>query len=194
MNGLEKITARIEADIQNEIRAETRVIDAEAETILAEAEAKAKERLAAGRAELRAAAETHRARLISAAETEARQKLLEVKQSCIDRAFSLAKEKILSSDEETLLGLLADFVVSASVTGREEILLSAANRARFGEKLLARVNGKKQGAAFSLSSECRDTDGVILRDGKVEYNGSIAARFDELHRQSAFEVAEKLFR
>lgn len=193
MNGLEKITARIEEDAQNEIRSETRVIDAEAEKVLADAEAKAKARLAAGRAELRAAADNRRERLISAAETEARQKTLQVKQECVDRAFSLAKERILSSDEDSLLELLSGFIVSAAETGREEVLLNAENRARFGEKLVALANRKKAGASFVLSEEPRDTDGVILRSGKVEYNGSISTRFDELRRQFAYEVAETLF-
>ena len=191
MNGLEKITARIERDARAEIAEQRNAAAAESEKLRAEAEAKAAERLAIGRAENKAAAETHYSRLIAAFGMEERQRQLQCKQSYIDKAFALAEQQVLSAEEETLVERLSDYIVSASDRG--EIWLSEENRARFGEKLLQRALEKKPGAGFTLAEGSCPTDGVILRDGRIEYNGSVSTRFRELRTELAYEVAETLF-
>ena len=83
MNGIEKITARIDADTQAEIDRILGDANAQAETIgakyRAQAEAEDADLLAKGQ---RAAAEREE-RLISAAQMEARKSLLTVKQELV---------------------------------------------------------------------------------------------------------------
>lgn len=193
MNGLEKITARIEQDARAEIAEQMNAANAEVEKLRQAAEEKAAERLRLGRAEIKAAAASHAERKLAAFEMETRQETLKLKQEFIDKAFAMAEDKLVNADEETLLARLSDFIVSVAETGREEVLLSKENRARFGEKLLACANEKKPGAAFVLAEETRETDGVVLRSGKIEYNGSLSTRLQELRQKLAYEVAETLF-
>ncbi len=193
MNGLEKITARIEQDARAEIAEQMNAANAEAEKLRQAAEEKAAERLRLGRAEIKAAAASHAERKLAAFEMETRQETLKLKQEFIDKAFAMAEDKLVNADEETLLARLSDFIVSVAETGREEVLLSKENRARFGEKLLACANEKKPGAAFVLAEETREADGVVLRSGKIEYNGSLSTRLQELRQKLAYEVAETLF-
>ena len=193
MNGLEKITARIEQDARAEIAEQMNTANAEVEKLLRAAEEKAAERLRLGRAEIGAAAESHAARKIAAFEMETRQETLALKQEYIAKAFAMAEDKLVNADEETMLARLSDFIVSVSETGREEVLLSKENRARFGEKLIKCANEKKAGAAFVLAEETRETDGVVLRSGKIEYNGSLSDRLQELRQKLSYEVAETLF-
>lgn len=193
MNGLEKITARIEQDARAEIAAQMNLANAEAEKLRLAAEEKAAERLRLGRAEIRAAAESHGARMLAAFDMETRRETLALKQEYIDKVFAAAEDTLVHADEETLLARLTDFIASVSETGREELLLSKENRARFGEKLVQRANERKPGARFVLAEETRETDGVVLRSGRIEYNGSLHTHLQELRQKLAYEVAETLF-
>ena len=87
MNGIEKITARIETDAKNEIAEILREGEAKAAQIRsgyqAQAEAAAKAADAAGKE----AAQRQAERLEGAAQMEAKKMLLAAKQSCMDAAL-----------------------------------------------------------------------------------------------------------
>lgn len=192
MNGLEKITARIEADERGEIEQILRTAEEKAESIRTAAEDLLSEQLRSGHEQNAAAAESRRERLVSAAQMEARQTLLGAKQDCIDEAFRLAQEKLLG-DSAVLTETLAAYAAKEAETGREELLFSPALKASIGEAVVRRANALREGAAFTLSDETRDTDGVILRSGNVEINGSLSTRFRLLRERIAYEIADTLF-
>lgn len=193
MKGIEKITERIRRDAQSEIDALLQEAEKKAESVKAEAEEKAAQRLSAGRRQNAEAAENQESRLVSAAEMEARQMLLAAKQEVLEEAFSLAQKKLLDLPEEAFVELLAGFAAREGETGEEELLFSAEARARIGEKVVARANALREGAAFTLAEETRETDGVILRRGNIESNGSIAVAMREKKQKMAAEIAEILF-
>ena len=195
MNGIEKITARINEDSQKEIDAILAEARAKAGEITANAKAEAQavgdEVLAQGR---RAAAERED-RLASTAQMECRKAVLAAKQDVIEEAFEQAHKQLLDLPQEKYIALLADLAVQASVTGREKLIFSAPDRARVGKAVVAAANGKlAKDAMLTLAEETRPMDGgFILSDGAVEVN----CTFDTLIRLQrgalSGEVAKVLF-
>lgn len=140
MNGLDKITQRIDADAQ-----------AEAERILADAQAGA-DAIAAEWAEKarresediltrgRQNAAERQERLASVAQMEGRKQLLAAKQEMLGKAFDRALEQLLQLPEEQYVELLAAMAAKASVTGRESVAFSKRDRARVGKQVVTRAN------------------------------------------------------
>ena len=191
MNGIERITARIEADGKAE--AERILSDAqrEAERITARYEAEA----ASIRAELaerneRSAAE-RKERLIGAAQMEGRALQLEAKQAMVDRAYAAALEKLQSLSEKEYTALLASLLRRASVSGGGEVIVSPEGR-QAARRAVEKANAA--GGDLYLAEETRPIGrGFILREGRTEVN----CAFDmlvRLHReQTAGAVAKLLF-
>lgn len=193
MNGIEKITERIRRDAQSEIDALLQEAGKKAESVKVAAEEKAAQRLSIGRRQNADAAENHESRLVSAAEMEGRQMLLAAKQEVLEEVFSLAYQRLMSLPEEEFVELLAGFAAREGESGREELIFSEETKARIGEKVVARANALREGAGFTLAEETRETDGVILRRGNIESNGSIAVALREKKQKMAAEIAEVLF-
>jgi len=140
MNGIEKITERIEGDAQREIDAILNDARREAEAITARYQAQAdkegRESVARGE---KAAAERAE-RLGSVAALEERKLLLSAKQEMLDRAFDLALEKLCTLPEEEYVELLTGLVVKAARTGREQVIFAQKDRNRIGKTVVTRAN------------------------------------------------------
>ena len=193
MNGIEKITQRIDADTRTEIDAVLAEAEQKASAVRAGYEAQAAELKKTGENRNRELAEKHHERLVSAAQMESRQQLLATKQACIDETFAKALTQLTSLPAEQYAEILAKWVAGASETGKEALILSKKNRDAIGEMVTARANALRAGAAFTLSDETRETEGVILQSGSVEINGSLGTRFQTLRESMASEIAELLF-
>ena len=192
MNGLERITSRIEADARREIdgvldegRAEAeRVVGAWRERIDAETRALAE------RNENAAAA--HEERLKSAAELEARKTVLAAKQEIVDAAYERALEKLCAARGEEKVALLSGLLLRASVSGTEEAVFSAADRAD-GAKAVARANAEG-GKALTLSAESAPIrGGFLLRSRNVEVNCAFETLVRARRTETAVAVAKLLF-
>lgn len=142
MNGIEKITARIAEDGK-----------AENDALLAEARAQAAEITAKYQAEAKAAAdevldqgrknaEARARHLDSTAQMECRKAVLAAKQDVIEEAFQAAHKKLLSLPREEYVAFLADLAVKASVTGKEKLIFSEADRTQVGKAVVAAANEK----------------------------------------------------
>ncbi|MBO4916104.1 MAG: V-type ATP synthase subunit E [Oscillospiraceae bacterium] len=193
MNGLERITNRIEAEAQNEIdgilnagKAETkRIVDSWRARIDAE------NRELADRNE-KAAAEREE-RLKSAAEMDARKTILAAKQKMVDEAYELALDKLCKMPDADKTNLLSELLVRASSTGTEEAVFSEADRA-VGEKAVAQANAAS-GKSLTLSKETAPIrGGFILRDRNVEVNCAFETLVRLQKAESAGAVAKILFR
>ena len=192
MNGLERITGRIEAEAKSEIdaileegRAQTqRVVDSWRARIDAEA------RELAARSE-KAAAEREE-RLKSAAEMDARKTILAAKQEMVEQAYALALDKLCSLPEDEKVKLLAGLLARASSTGTEEALFSEADQA-VGAKAVAAAN-EGSGKKLALSKEIAPIrGGFILRDKNVEVNCAIETLVRLQKAETAGAVAKLLF-
>ena len=192
MNGLERITSRIEAEAKSEIdgildagEAETRrIVDSWRERIDAETRALAEknEKAAAEREE----------RLKSAAEMDARKTILQAKQEMVDEAYAFALDKLCKLPEDEKTALLSDLLVRASSTGSEEAIFSEADRAA-GAKAVEKANAAS-GKHIALSKETAPIrGGFILRDQNVEVNCAFETLVRLQKAETAGAVAKILF-
>lgn len=195
MNGIEKITARIETDAKAEVAAILREAEEKAAAIREQYKAQAAAQAKAAEAEGREAARRQAERLESAANMEAKKRLLAAKQECLNEAFDKAQAELLALDEGEYAQLLAKMAVKASKTGKEEILLNARDCERVGPQVVAWANTLlSETAALTLSKETREmAGGLTLRDGNVEVNCAFETQLRVLREEMAAQVAGILF-
>lgn len=180
MDGIEKITAKINADAQAEIDALMAKAEQEAAAVTADFQAKAR----ALKQELEAkggkAAAEREERMASVAQLEARKAELAAKQDLLDRTFDRALEKLCALKDSEYIDLLAGLIAEASSTGQEEILFSQADRDRVGERAVAKANellAKKAGIqAPEVKTGSGKLDAVVEKVGKAVAAATAAAK------------------
>ena len=140
MDGMEKITARIQEDADREIAAMNARTDEQITALQAQAQVQAdKERgeiLARGE---RAAAERLE-RLKSAAQMERRKLELSARQEVLSEAFDQALERLCTLPDEEYIQLLTALVLRAVTTGREQLIFSQKDRSRIGKQVVVAAN------------------------------------------------------
>ena len=194
MNGIEKITARIETDAKGEIAEILREGEAKAAQIRASYQTQADLAAKAAAAAGKEAAQRQAERLESAAQMEAKQMLLAAKQSCLDEAFEKARQQLLGLPDGQYSDLLAKIAAKASRTGKEEIVLSAKDHKRVGAKVVEKANFILGNGKLTLAPDTREMDGgLILRDGQVEVNCAFETQLRVLREDMTAEVAAILF-
>ena len=198
MNGIEKITARIEAEASadaDRLAAETA---ARCETVRAEGEARAQEAYWRRLQEGVKAAEDRADRLAKAADMEARKSVLASKQTIVASIFDAAEAKLRALSGGEYVDFLAGQAARASSSGTEELILSAADREALGAKVLKAANERLAAAGkpakLVLSPESGDfTRGLILRDGNITVNCTVEALMAQAREEQASAVAAELF-
>ena len=204
MNGIEKITGQIDADVQKEIDAALDQARAQAQEIEARYESQAQTQEEALRRKGEQDAALRRERLVDVARLEARKTLLAAKQDLVGQAFDLALKKLLELPDQEYIALLAKLAVAASRTGREQVILSQKDRSRYGKQAVTMANdmlAKKAGpraaesaGMLTLAGESRPmAGGLILRDGRVETNCSFEVLIHLQRDALSAEVARVLF-
>lgn len=204
MNGIEKITGQIDADVQKEIDAALDQARAQAKEIEARYESQAQTQGEALRRKGEQDAALRRERLVDVARLEARKTLLAAKQDLVGQAFDLALKKLLELPDQEYIALLAKLAVAASRTGREQVIFSQKDRSRYGKQAVTMANdmlAKKVGpraaesaGMLTLAGESRPmAGGLILRDGRVETNCSFEVLIHLQRDALSAEVARALF-
>lgn len=198
MKGTEKIIAHIRADG-----------DAEAKKIIDAASKQAEEK----RAESFKAALSEYEKLMQAgnaecedilsgsrriAEMEAKNSVLSVKQEMISAAFDAAREEIVNMPRDKYTQFLARMAAEAAVSGMEEIVLNARDKAEVGKAVCKAANellsAKGTPGKLTVSEETADiSGGVIVRFGGIETNCSIDALIRQRRSGLSTEVAAALF-
>ena len=195
MDGIEKITGRINEDVQREIDAMT----ADARREAGEIAARYREQADRESAEIvergRRAADERVERLASVAQLEARKLELAAKQEMLQKAFDKALERLLTLPEEQYIVLLSELAVKAARTGREQVILSQKDRTRYGKQAVTAANEKLGDKGhLTLSQESRPIKGgLILSDGDVEVNGTFETLVRLQRGALDREVAKVLF-
>ncbi len=176
MNGIEKITERIEGDAQREIDAVLNAARAEAEGITQRYQAQAGRESADLVARGEKAAAERVERLGSVAQLEARKLALAAKQEMLDRAFELALQKLCTLPDEEYIDLLAALTVKAARSGKEQVIFSRKDRSRVGKAVVTRANEMlaKQ-VAPKLPDELTDTKAGAILDRVVTGASAILA-------------------
>ena len=193
MNGIEKITARIQQDAGGEIAQIRQEAETQAAQIRSQYEAQARAEAEKAAEAGRLAAQQQLERLEGAAEMEGKQRRLAAKQACIDRAFAQAKEKLLSLPEAEYVELLAKLAARSAVTGREQVVLNRRDREAVGQKVVARANQLlAQAVAPDLPEELKASKaGGILTKVVTGANALLQLRL--LRESLAGQVAQTLF-
>lgn len=198
MNGIDRITDRIEADAREQAKAIIAEAEAKCAEIRKENEKKAQERylqlIRNGTKDCESGLERRK----SAAEMDAKKSVLALKQDCVAEAFDMAKRRLADMPEDSYIGFLASLAASAAADGSGEIVLSARDRERCGKAVLERANAalaaKGLTPALTLAADSREiSGGLILRQGGVEVNCSIEALVEALKGPMTADVARTLF-
>ena len=129
MNGIEKITARIDVQTQEQIREMQDKAQAQADRERADI-------LARGRR----AADERLERLKSAAGMETRKLELAMKQEVLSQAFDQALDQLCALPDAEYVELLTRLVLEASSTGKEQLVFSPKDRARVGKQVVVAAN------------------------------------------------------
>jgi len=204
MNGIEKITGQIDADVQKEIDAALDQARAQAREIEAWYDSQAQTQAEAIRRKGEQDAALRQERLVDVARLEARKTLLAAKQDMVGQAFDLALKKLLELPDQEYIALLAKLAVAASRTGHEQVIFSQKDRSRYGKQAVTMANdmlAKKAGpradesaGRLTLAEESRPmAGGLILRDGRVETNCSFEVLIHLQRDALSAEVARALF-
>lgn len=204
MNGIEKITGQIDADVQKEIDAALDQARAQAQEIEARYASQAEAQAEAIRRKGEQDAALRQERLVDVARLEARKTILAAKQDMVGQAFDLALKKLLELPDQEYIALLAKLAVAASRTGREQVIFSQKDRSRYGKQAVTMANemlAKKAGpraaesaGMLTLAEEARPmAGGLILRDGRVETNCSFEVLIHLQRDALSAEVARALF-
>lgn len=195
---LEQILERIVADAKAEAAEIEAKGNEEAQRILAAAEAEGSAISAQLTATARRDAEERAARVLTLARLAARNSRLVAKQEAINEAFELALKQLSELPPDQYRAILLSQTLAAVQSGEEEIILSPADRDRYGAELIAGANAAltKGGrpAKLRLATETRPlSGGVILRSGEVEVNCTFATALRLVHDELVPVVAECLF-
>ena len=194
MDGIEKITGRITADMDREIASIQAEARRQADEITASAAAQAKRESEEILARGRRAASERLERLKSAARMEGGKLELAAKQEMLSKAYDLALEKLVNLPDKEYVNLLADLAVKASSTGREAVIFSQKDRARYGKAVVTQANEKLGDGHLTMSEQSRPIQGgLILSDGDVEVNCTFETLVRLQRGEMDREVAKVLF-
>lgn len=198
MNGLDKITARIERDAVADAARIAEEAKLQCDAIRAEGEAKAQERYWRRINEGVKATEDRVQRLGKAADMESRKVILSTKQEIVDEVFKRAEEKLRAFTGEEYEDFLAGLAARAAVTGREEIVLAAADQTAYGaavqKKANALLTGDGRTGELRLAADPGDfSAGLVLRDGNISVNCTVEALMTQAREEMASFAAAELF-
>jgi V/A-type H+-transporting ATPase subunit E len=198
MTGIENITGRIQADADAEIAQIRQDATAQVEQIQADYETLSRQEAEEIVEKGQKMADERGARLVSAAQMEAKKMTLAAKQEVLDEAFALALEKLTKLPEEEYVTLLANLIVKASSTGHEQVILNQVDRARYGVKACVKANEQLEATGkvggITLSEQTRPIQGgLLLSNGAVEVNCALETLVRLSRTELTREVSELLF-
>ncbi len=198
MNGIDRITARIETDAVADAARITGQTKTQCDAIRADGEKQAREGYWEKVRQGVAAAEDRVQRLAKTADMEARKSVLSFKQSLVAEAFDKAEARLNALEGDEYVSFLAALAARAADTGTEQVVLSAADRAACGRKVVDAANaalkaaGKTAGLTLS-QEEGTFSRGLIVRQGSVSVNCTVEALMAQVREDMASEVAAALF-
>lgn len=194
MNGIEKLTARLNADAQAEIDQILAAAKAEADAVAADYAQRAEKAAADIIAKGTSAAQQREERLISMAGMEGRKDLLAAKQEMVGKAFDLALEQLCALPDAEYVAMLVKLALPAVVTGREQMIFSQKDRTRVGKAVVTAVNEALPNGSLTLSEQTRPMrGGFILSDGDVEVNCAFETLVRLQRSEISGDVAKALF-
>ena len=140
MNGIEKITGRIEADAREQASAITADAEAKCAEIRAGYDKQAQDQYWARVRDGVKTCEDRVQRMGRLAEMEARKSILALKQEMVDAAFAAALERICTIPQADYVAYLAKLAAQAATTGTEALVFNAKDQAACGQAVADAAN------------------------------------------------------
>ena len=198
MNGIEKITGRIEADAQEQAKAIAAEAEARCAEIRADYDKQAQDQYWARVRDGVKACEDRVQRMGRLAEMEARKSVLALKQEMVDAAFAAALDKISTLPPADYVAYLAKLAAQAATTGTETLVFSAKGQAACGQAVVDAANAllAQQGkpGRLTMSQATRDLRaGFVLQQGDIEVNCAVETIAELCRSELAAQGAEVLF-
>ena len=194
MKGTEKIIAHIKGDAQAQVDAILAQAERQCAAIREDYDAKARE---AYGEKIRKGVKDCQDKLDSVdriGQMEMRKAVLALKQEMVSKSFDMACDMIVNLPAEQYVKLLAKLAANASVTGDEEIVLNAKDKAAVGDAVVKAANAALKGGKLALSGETGDfKGGLILRRGAIEANCTIELLVELCRGDMSAELAGVLF-
>ena len=194
MKGTEKIIAHIQADAKSQADAILAEAEKQCEAIRADYDKKAAQVYAEKVRTGTKACQDQVDSVQRIARMEAKKALLSVKQEMVAKSFDQAQKLLTSLPEEQYVAFLAKLAARASVSGDEEIVLNARDRAAVGEAVVKAANALLKGGKLSLSERTGSfAGGLILSRGNVEANCTAELLVELCRGEMSVEIADMLF-
>ena len=198
MNGIEKITARLAAEAEEEVKAILAEADSKCAVIKAGYDKKAEALRASLEEEKLREKKSNDERLESSLLMQEKKEILSQKQELLEEVFALAKKKILEQSGEDYTAFLAHEASEAACHGCGSIIMNPEDKKKFGSAVLKKANDllreKGVGGELTLDEETRPIEGgIILRNGAVEVNCTVDTLLSLCRSEMASEVAAILF-
>jgi len=198
MNGIEKITARIESDAGKEAQSLSLETAERCASMRKAYDTKAQE---AYWALVRSGVKDCEARVrqlgVIAAQ-EAKKSVLSMKQEMVVKSLSRAEELLCRMPEKEYTGLLSRLAAKAAKTGLEELVFNESDKVTVGPKVSRAANAlmREQGKYGKLTVSELSADikgGVIVKQGDIEINCSIEAMVSMYRDELSTQMASVLF-
>ena len=198
MNNIEKILDRISSDAA--AQAEKIISEAEENSrrIREDYEDRAKAACDKILEDARNTAVTRAERRDSAAQLDARNYTLDIKQQVLSQVFDKAAEALADLPDKEYSSFLAHLAAKASESGDEEIIFSASDREKVGADVVSAANGLLSAAGrkgeLTLSDRTADIrGGFILARGRIETNCSVDVLVGSYKDELTLDIAKILF-
>jgi V/A-type H+-transporting ATPase subunit E len=143
----------------------------------------------------RAKASDEERRLIVGEELELRKAALARKREILGEVYAEARQRIRQLPPDEYLKLMSALILKNAISGREEIVVPAAQRSMFDGSFVDSLNRSRgQGASFSLAGTPGDFAwGVVLREGQRRVDLTLDVMFRQLEAHVESAVAGLLF-
>jgi len=198
MEGIEKITAHIEADAKAEAQSVLNEAGARVSQIDADYRQKAQDeywtRVRAGVKDC----EDRVQRMNRLAAMESKKAILAAKQDMVAKAFDRAQEMIVNLPADKYTAFLAKLASESASTGEEEVIFNERDKNSCGAAVVKSANAilAEKGIAGKLrvSDETRNIcGGLVLRQGGIEVNCTVELLVDMCRSEMSSQLAEVMF-
>jgi len=197
--GVSAIANEVVGDVQKEAEAIILAAENQAKETLHFAKAQADQIYRAILNEAKETAESEKRKIVSVAEVEMRNRLLQTKEDLVDAAFEKALVKIKSFVKtEAYHPYLLKLIEEIAKKMDQKVLVLEVNAKDKGwltQDMLKHAS-KKLHCEFKISEQTDDYIGgckVQTEDGKVVYDGTLNNKLQELKPELRSEIAKKLF-
>lgn len=198
MDGLSRITDRIDLDAAREAEEMITHAKYEADSLLIKAQSEADHLQTQIIMRGRETAQDLLQNRESAAELDARLTLLSVKQALVSKVFNEALAKLADLPSETYRELLIKLALTATTTGDESLIMNASDRLNHGETVVKAVNAQlidsgKKGQLWLSEATHHMSGGLIVKNGPIETVCTLEALIDQSKNNLLSSVTTMLF-